>query len=128
MFDAPDVWWRGIIDYVKRDGPDAVIVDYKTGKPHQKFGQLKLFALYLFAKHPEITQVQVLYYWTKTQTMTGALYTREMVGALWQEFVPNLKQYVEAFRTDTWQPRPSGLCGWCPVKLCEHWRPRPRGR
>lgn len=124
-FDAEDVWWRGIIDYVKRTDTHATIVDYKTGKPHQKFGQLKLFALYLFARHPEIDTVRVDFYWTKTHSMTGATYTRSMTHALWNEFLPNLKQYVEAFRTDTWQTRPSGLChGWCPVTDCDHWKPK----
>ena len=34
-------------------------------------------------------------------------------------------QYAQAFKTDTWQPRPSGLCnGWCPVKTCEFWQPK----
>lgn len=124
-FNAPDVWWRGIIDYVKRDGTRALIVDYKTGKMHKKFGQLKLFALYIFAKYPEIVDVEVQFFWTQTQTITNARYTRAMTSTLWSEFVPDLKQYVEAFRTDTWQARPSGLChGWCPVTHCEFWKPK----
>ncbi len=127
-FFAKDVWWRGIVDYVKLHGSQGLVLDYKTGKPHQKYGQLKLTALYLFAAHPELDTVRAEFYWTKTRTFTGATYTRDMSSALWAEFIPNLKQYVEAFRSDTWQPRPSGLCGWCPVKDCEFWRPRPPGR
>lgn len=124
-FDASDVWWRGIIDYVKRHESTATIVDYKTGKPHKKFGQLKLFALYVFARYPDIRTVDVQFYWTQTSTSTHQTYTREQSSVLWSEFVPNLKQYVEAFAMDLWQPRPSGLCyGWCPVRQCEHWKPK----
>lgn len=123
------VWFRGVVDYRKRHGTHAIIVDYKTGKPHQKFGQLKLFALHTMAQHPDIDTVAVKFYWTQTQSITGAVYTRSMLSSLWQEFVPNLKQYAEAFRTDTWQPRPSGLCyGWCPVTLCEFWKPKRQSR
>lgn len=126
-FDGPDVWWRGIIDYVKLHHTAALIVDYKTGKPHTKFEQLQVFALYLFAAHPELTTVRVQYFWTQTQTMTGRTYHREMIPNLWGALEPKLRQYVEAFRTDTWQPRPSGLChGWCPVTECDFWKPKRR--
>jgi hypothetical protein len=47
------------------------------------------------------------------------------MDALWSKFVPDLRQYMEAFKTETWQARPSGLCnGWCPVTECEHWKPK----
>lgn len=124
FFDK-DVWFRGIIDYSKRKDNMAVLVDYKTGKPHSKFQQLKLFALHTFAEHPQVDTVDVRFYWTKTCTTTGEAYRRSQIADLWKTFVPNLKQYAQAFREDIWQPRPSGLCnGWCPVKDCEFWKPR----
>lgn len=119
------VWFRGVIDYIKLNEPKALVVDYKTGKMHNKFGQLKLFALYVFAQHRLVDEVEVRYYWTQTHTATKAVYTRDQIPRLWAEFTPQLKQYADAFRTDTWQPRQSGLCnGWCPVQSCEFWKPR----
>lgn len=124
-FFASDVWFRGVIDYQKIDAEQAMLVDYKTGKPHTKFQQLKLFALYTFIQNPQLESVSVVYYWTTTRTETGKDYTRDMIPQMWSEFVPSLKQYAEAFKTDTWQPRQSGLCnGWCPVTGCEFWKPR----
>lgn len=124
-FFASDVWFRGIIDFQKINGDFALLVDYKTGKPHTKFQQLKLFALYAFAQNPALETVSVVYYWTTTKSETGEDYTRDMIPQMWSEFVPSLKQYATAFKTDTWQPRQSGLCnGWCPVTKCEFWRPR----
>jgi hypothetical protein len=123
------VWWRGVLDWHKVDRTHCAIVDYKTGKPKPGFSQLKLFALWIFGRYPEITQVSARYYWTQTKLCTSNVYTRDQYHALWREFMPDLKQYVEAFKTDTWQPRPSGLCrGWCPVTSCEHWRPRKESR
>jgi hypothetical protein len=119
------VWFRGVIDWIKRGDRMAFIRDYKTGKPHNKFKQLKLFALHTFATYPAIEAVDVRFYWTQTLTETGELYHRHQIADLWKEFVPDLKQYSMAFKTDTWQPRQSGLCnGWCPVKECEHWKPK----
>ena len=124
FFDK-QVWFRGIIDWMKVDGDRALVVDYKTGKVHSKFKQLALFALHTFQQYPEVNTVKVKYYWTQAVISTPKEYTRDQIPELWRMFVPDLKQYVEAFKTDTWQPRQSGLCnGWCPVTACEFWKPK----
>jgi len=124
FFDK-DVWWRGVIDWAAHDGKTGRMVDYKTGKPHQKYEQLAMFAIHLFTAAPTLQRVDVEFYWTKTQTSTAKSFERAKIAELWGLFTPDLKQYVEAFKTDTWQPRQSGLCaGWCPVKDCEFWRPK----
>lgn len=128
-FFDPNVWWRGVIDWTKIDlvNRKGRIRDYKTGKMHNKFDQLKLFAVHTFYQYPEIEEITVAYYWTKDQLTTGETYYRHQIDSIWSEFIPALRQYVEAFKTDTWQPRPSGLCnGWCPVTTCEFWKPKRR--
>lgn len=120
-----NVWFRGKIDVLNINGDDALVTDYKTGKPHNKFQQLMMFAIHTFALHPDVMTVTAQYYWTKTLTTTSQTYHRHQIHKLWDVFVPSLKQWVEAFRLDVWQPRPSGLCnGWCPVTDCEHWKPK----
>lgn len=120
FFDK-EVWFRGVIDFSQIYRGRALLIDYKTGKPHQKFGQLKLFALHTFHEYATVDEARCEFYWTKSKTSTGETYTRDMMSDLWAEFAPKLKQYVEAFRTDTWQPRPSGLCrAHCAVLACEH--------
>lgn len=124
-FFAPDVWFRGVIDYAKICGRVARVVDFKTGKLKNDFQQLKLFAIHTFAAHPEVDFVRAEYYWTQTETATKAIYERDQVPQLWADILPDLKQFAQAFKTDTWQPRQSGLCGgWCPVTQCEFWRPK----
>ena len=120
------VWFRGVIDFKKVDQHAARLVDYKTGKPHTKFRQLASYALHTFALHP-VNIVDARYYWTVTQTETKKVWGRAEIPELWAMFLPDLKQYVEAFKTDTWQPRQSGLCnGWCPVIDCEFWKAKKR--
>jgi hypothetical protein len=124
-FFYADVWYRGVIDYVKVHESNAVLIDYKTGKPHEKFKQLMLFALHTFELYPEVTLVNAQFYWTKTQTTTRKIWDRKEIPDLWRHLIPDLKQYAQAFKDDTWQPRQSGLCnGWCPVTDCEFWKPR----
>ena len=101
------------------------VVTHNTGKFHAKFGQLKLFAIHTFAAYPEVQQVRAEYYWTQTLTTNGETYTRDQIPQLWQEFLPGLRQYAQAFHENIWQPRQSGLCnGWCGVTSCEFWRPK----
>ena len=125
-FFDPSVWFRGVIDYVNIDDNRATIVDYKTGKPHTKFQQLTLFAIHTFIANPQVEIADVRYYWTKTGQETRRVLARDNMALLWKEFIPDLRQYAEAFKLDVWQPRPSGLCGWCPVRDCEFWRERRR--
>jgi hypothetical protein len=124
-FFAQDVWCRIIIDFIKIHENSAKIVDYKTGKPHTKFKQLQLAALHTFALYPEVDLVNAEFYWTKTMTKTKKIWSRTDIPIMWAAFVPDLKQYATAFKTDVWQPRQSGLCnGWCPVTECEFWKPK----
>ena len=127
-FFARSVWSRGVVDYLAVEGDTAIIIDYKTGKRVPSVDQLALCSLFVFAKYPDVQQCRVWYYMTrKTADEQPAwhTFTRAEIPALWERFIPNLKQYVEAYRTDTWQARPSGLCrGWCPVKQCDHWQPK----
>jgi len=124
FFDK-DVWWRGVIDYANYHSDHALLVDYKTGKQHQKWEQLYMFAVYTFYARPDINDITLAFYWTQPKLHSAKLITRNELSELFSVFVPDLKQYAEAFKTDTWQPRPSGLCyGWCPVTDCEHWKPK----
>lgn len=124
FFDK-DVWFRGVADVKILNGDKALIVDHKTGKVKNNFDQLELFALHTFAAHPEVQLVRVGYYWTKIRSLKLSAYGRGEIPRMWSKFMPDLKQYAQAFREDVWQPRQSGLCnGWCPVTDCEFWRPK----
>lgn len=128
-FDWSKVWWNGVIDWTKVNRPKrkANIRDYKTGKQKSDFSQLRLFSLYLFAEYDDVDEVNVRFYWTQSMSETGETYYRKDIKKLWAQFIPDLRQYMQAFKEDTWQPRQSGLCyGWCPVTQCEFWKPKKR--
>jgi hypothetical protein len=124
-FFSSSVWWRGIIDFMNIDGSLARLVDYKSGKPHEKWRQLSQYALWMFAQHPGLNLVDARFYWTQTMSETRKVWDRKEISELWVALMPDLRQYVAAFKEDIWQPRQSGLCaGWCPVESCEFWRAR----
>jgi hypothetical protein len=120
-----NVWFRGVIDVLIVDEDEAFIRDWKTGKSHHDFTQLNLFAIHTFLAYPEVQRIRAEYYWTQTHSRSGATFERANMATLWKPFLNDLKQYAQAFQTDTWQPRQSGLCrGWCQVTDCEFWSPR----
>ena len=127
-WDDKNVWCRIIIDYLRYDAVQrhAWIVNYKTGRPHSKFNQLIIYALWTFHNFHYIDTIDVTFYWTKNGLTTNKTWSRDDVPKLWNELVGDLQQYKEAFRSDIWQLRPTGLCKWCPVIGCKYWRPRPR--
>ena len=118
-FYASDVWWRGVIDVeVRKPDGTITIVDYKTGKPHNKMRQLHLFSLYGFVTGA--TMVESMFYWTQTKARTRIKLPRQQMGPILQSLVPDLTEYVEAFRLDLWPAKPSGLCAkYCNVVDCE---------
>ena len=122
-----DKWWGGKIDVLKvrQNGPNALVVDWKTGKPHEKFSQLAMYAIYVFILFPNVDIVDARFYWLQTSQHTRRVWRRDETDQLWAMLMPDLKQMAQAFKTETWQKRPSGLCsGFCPVQTCEHWKPR----
>lgn len=128
-FFADDVWYRGKIDYLKIHGSQALIIDHKTGKMKTKFEQLMIFALWVFLTYPDVETVRAEYYWTQLRSKNGDTFSRSQIPAMWDKFLPDLRQFAQAFREDIWQPRQSGLCnGWCPVTECEFWKPKRSGR
>ena len=115
------------MDYEKVDVPNGLarIVDYKTGKKKAKWEQLAMNAVHTFASHPEIERIDARFYWTVDQSEDRKVWGRAEIPMLWDMVLGDLRQYAEAFKTETWQPRQSGLCkGWCPVTKCNHWSPK----
>lgn len=122
-----EVWYRGQVDARKRDRAAGTshILDHKTGKVKSDFTQLKGFAMFEFLTQPEIHTCRVEYYWTQTRGTSGETYTREQLPELLRFFAVKLNRFADAFLTETFMPKQSGLCnGWCPVTDCEFWRPK----
>lgn len=118
-FFADNVWYRGVIDLAVVGEREALAVDYKTGKQKEDHDQLSLFAAAMFVHFPHIEQVRTAYLWLKTGRVTSKTFTRD--ENIWAQFIPRVQRIEIAKRENKFPVRPSGLCGWCPVKTCPHW-------
>lgn len=119
-FDAPEVRYRGIVDYLVIDKDKAFLLDHKTGKLRPT-DQLALNAILIFAHWSEVETVHAAFFWLAERTYSRYTYTRAQMPTLEQTvFAPVVKQIEEYLRIEAWPKRQSGLCRYCPVIDCEH--------
>lgn len=124
-FNDENRWVRGIADLVIIDGINAFVVDYKTGSnkyPDPK--QLRLMALMIFTHFPEVQKVKGGLMFIMKNSFLTEEYHRNDMDKSWKMFEQPLKRLETSYDYDQWTANPTPLCGWCPVKSCEFWKPR----
>lgn len=109
-----DGWARCKVDVAIERGSKIVAIDYKTGK-RKPSDQLKLTAAIIMHCMPHIQEVITGFVWLKTGEIDSEKFTRADLPRIWTDFLPRIKRFEIAFREGKWTPKPSGLCGWCPV-------------
>ena len=114
-----DVWYRGIGDVVRIDGPVALVLDWKTGKILEDSVQLMLMAQCLFSHFPQLQRVRSEFVWLKEDCTTPEVFTRQEVADQWVQLLPRAGRLEEASKTLTYPPKPGRLCKrYCPVTSC----------
>ena len=124
-WDSPKVWVRGIADLLVIDDEQGYVVDYKTGSnryPDPK--QLQLMALMAFAHFPQLENVRAGLLFVMHEHFVTSEYSREKMDEYWADFYWNLERLRLSYENDSWQMNPGPLCGWCPVRTCEHHKER----
>lgn len=125
-FFGKDVWVRGVIDFGLLNPKVGVALDWKTGKPKSDADQLKLFAGVMLRTYPYLEQVKTGYVWLAYNKVDTQTFVQSDAPEIWGEFASRVHRMETSFKNDDFPPRPSGLCGWCPVgrENCEFWRDR----
>lgn len=115
---------RAIVDLLIRNGNRAVLIDYKTGKPKEDFTQMGLAAAVLSRYAPEIEIIDTVYVWLQHDKVSKKTYTLSKLVDVWNDLLPRADKIDAAKKTTSFPARQSGLCGWCPVRICPHYAPR----
>lgn len=119
---APDVWYRGIGDVVRIDGPVGLVLDWKTGAIKIDSVQLMLMAQCLFSYFPTLQKVRSEYIWLQEDTNTPEIFTRQDLANAWVGLLDRVQTLEDAGKTLSYPPKPSGLCRrHCPVNSCPYW-------
>ena len=119
-------WYRGVVDVLATGALVAHAGDWKTGKMPDDgdadYEQLGLTAQLIFAHHPKVQQVSTSFVWLGFDDTTDRTYHRDGMVPLWNKLWPEINVMVEAMRTTTYPPKPSGLCvRHCPVNSCPYY-------
>lgn len=114
-----EVWYRGKADVVVINGDTALAFDWKTGKIQKDSVQLMLMAQCIFAHYPQVQRVTTFYVWLQENAHSEETFDRQEVANAWIGLLLRVKLMQEAYDTQTYQPKPSGLCRkHCPVVSC----------
>lgn len=109
-------WLRGVIDVYLPRRPLVVMIDWKTGRPDYTDPlQAHVYAA-LCAFDPSIKRANFIFSYISHGV--HKMFKLDPVASL--STVRNVANAMAA--DDQWLPKPSGLCGWCPVTTCEYHR------
>jgi CRISPR/Cas system-associated exonuclease Cas4 (RecB family) len=124
-WSAEDCWARGIVDFLVVSNDEAYIVDYKTGSnKYPDVKQLKLMALMVFEHYPKVNKIKAGLMFVMHNSFITEDYERGQIEQLWGYFTPDLERLKSSYEQDVWHKNPTPLCGWCPVRSCEHHKER----
>jgi hypothetical protein len=126
-FTDKEVWVRGIADLLIIDDENltAKVVDYKSGNnKYPDREQLKLMALMVFAHFPHIRRVSGALLFVVKEDIAKASFMVGEAEEYWWDYRERVARIEQAHETGVWNPKPTPLCGWCPVTTCEHNRKR----
>ena len=103
---------NGIVDYFCFEEDTCIIIDWKTGKIYKNKGelQLKLYALWIFLKYPNINTVKSCYYYVEHEEQTEYVYKREELQQIKDFFLEKIKYISEI---ETFEKTPHVNCKYC---------------
>lgn len=126
FWDKAQGWFRGIIDLLIVRDEHAIIIDWKTGKYRPGSAQPERCALLTFAHYPQVQTVSSRFIYFKDAHSSKEEFVRSDMDHLARAARATAHDIQTSIETDNWPKRPSGLCGWCPVKHCPNWRENKR--
>lgn len=122
-FWSKDAKLRGKLDVEINQGNRIQIVDWKSGKAKPNdFNELRCFSVLTFLNNPEVEKTRNVYVWLKGDSKpTVEVQDRSNIASLLEPLQDTMDKIERALETDTFRPKPSGLCGaWCDVVNCQH--------
>lgn len=119
FWDAP-VWLRGKLDAPMVTGAGmAGLWDWKTGKVREDPYELEVQAVLLQARYPTVRIIKGAYVWLR-ENRVGETHDLSDTARTWTRIQRTMDEVKEAIEAREFEKRRGPLCGWCPVRDCEH--------
>lgn len=117
-FARAGVWARGVIDVLAWAGSNALVLDWKTGKPNQDKTQLNFYGAVL--EHTGFKDIKSIYVWLKDRSFTSSVINTANATAIREDFNRRVEVLETAHAKQEFPAKASPLCAWCPlVDTCE---------
>ena len=125
-FFDDDVWFRGIPDFLalNYDTGVARVADWKTGKSSRYADpdQLELMAAMVMQHHPQINTVKGALVFVVANSVVKAEFTRSQLPEILSRWGGKATMIEKVMEKGVVSARPSGLCRFCPVSSCPHYK------
>lgn len=119
-FFGENVWGRGRLDVCVMHEAVAVIFDWKTGNSkYEDTLEIELHALMLKCKYPGLQKIAGNYVWLKDMRL-GKTHDLSNFARTWNDVKLRMRDIEARPLEKEWVAKPNPLCGFCPVKTCEH--------
>jgi len=116
---GPQPWLRVKIDFVKKQGPIALLVDWKTGKILEDSFQLALSAACAFARWKDLEAIRCSFVWLKEDAESSETFYRNDMPGMWRSLWPRISALTSAHQSMNFPPTASRMCRkWCKVVSC----------
>lgn len=123
---SKEAWFRAKLDVTIIKNRHALIADWKTGKLKDDPDQLKVFIALLSLVKPELETFSARYIWLKDRKVTTGglgIVPKSAVANILEGLFGRIERQLQAWKTENFPARPSGLCPWCPAyDKCEYAR------
>lgn len=112
-WDAPEIWWRGVLDLLIPPQSGTVhVYDWKTGKIYDDHeDQRQIYALAAIAKYPDAHEVKATHVYLDLQKNVTQTYHRDQMQALRDTWTRRFKALELA---SEFPHNPQFKCRWCP--------------
>jgi CRISPR/Cas system-associated exonuclease Cas4 (RecB family) len=91
----------GYIDYIAAKDDLGIIIDWKTGKHKEdpNFAQLELYAIWLFQKKPQLTEIDLIFFYVEHDALVNKTVTRKNVEEMKEDLtsVIEIIEHTEEF-------------------------------
>ena len=110
-WDAPDRFFRCVLDALVLRPDRAVVYDWKTGKEYpDHINQREIYAVAVSAAHPELLEISVYHTYLDTKQNTWTTWHRDEIPALREKW----EAAIEPMFADTmYEAKPSWMCRFC---------------
>ena len=110
-YDAPNVWWRGVLDAIIVQGNRANVYDWKTGKIYDDHDDQKdLYSSAVIQTHPEVEIVNATHVYVDLGKNRNKIYARHDIPTIREKWEARVGKMLEA---QEYFPNPNFKCTWC---------------